>query len=165
MNHQARVLPLAAAAIACAGATDPARQPQVVPSSSGTAPAADTANPPESPDGAPDAPGPGTGDPPLDERTAYEKAKPVFDAHCSSCHTTSGSKSGKKALSHFTMDAYPFGGHHTATMSATIREVLGATGSAPTMPRDKPGAVKGEELKLVLAWADAYDRAHSGGEK
>lgn len=63
------------------------------------------------------------------------------------------------------MDGYPFAGHHAAMMSATIREVLGAAGSEPTMPRDKPGAVKGDELKLVLAWAAAYDRAHSGGKE
>jgi hypothetical protein len=28
------------------------------------------------------------------------------------------------------------------------------------MPRDGPGVVRGEELQLILAWADAYDRAH-----
>ena len=29
------------------------------------------------------------------------------------------------------------------------------------MPRDKPGAVKGEDLRVILAWADAHDRARA----
>lgn len=95
-----------------------------------------------------------------DETAAYDKAKPVFDAYCAKCHTTQGSKSSKKSLEHFNMDAYPFGGHHADEITSVIREVLGASGEKATMPRDKPGAVKGDELKLVLAWADAYDRAH-----
>ena len=28
------------------------------------------------------------------------------------------------------------------------------------MPKDDKGAVKGEELELILAWADAFERAH-----
>ena len=61
------------------------------------------------------------------------------------------------------MDAYPFGGHHAAEITASIREVLGTTGKHPTMPRDDPGAVDGEELKLILAWADAFDKTHPAG--
>jgi hypothetical protein len=105
---------------------------------------------------------PGSHDPSQQERAAYEKAKPLFEMYCASCHTTQGSKSSTKALGHFAMDSYPFGGHHAAEISAAIREVLGKTGSAPIMPKDKPGAVKGDELAAVLAWADAYDRAHAG---
>lgn len=97
--------------------------------------------------------------PPLAEHAAYERARPVFERFCSSCHTASGSGSGKAALKHFSMDAYPFGGHHAAEMTATIRKVLGASGAPPTMPRDRPGAVTGEDLALVLAWADAADRS------
>lgn len=95
-----------------------------------------------------------------DEAAAFDKAKPIFEAYCAKCHTTQGSKSSKKGLEHFDMDSYPFGGHHAAEIGSAIREVLGASGEKATMPRDRPGAVKGEELKLVLAWADAYDRAH-----
>lgn len=58
------------------------------------------------------------------------------------------------------MDGYPFGGHHADQISATIREVLGTTGERATMPRDRPGIVRGDELRLVLDWADAFARAH-----
>jgi hypothetical protein len=58
------------------------------------------------------------------------------------------------------MDQYPFAGHHAHEIADTIRKVLGAGKSKPTMPLDKPGAVQGAELRLILEWADAYDRAH-----
>lgn len=95
-----------------------------------------------------------------DERAAYERAKPVFAAHCARCHTDGGPKASKSARGHFDMDVYPFGGHHAAEMSKYLRRVLGATGGKPTMPRDDPGAVRGKELELVLALTDAFDRAH-----
>jgi mono/diheme cytochrome c family protein len=95
-----------------------------------------------------------------DERAAYERAKPVFAAHCARCHTDGGPKASKSARGHFDMDVYPFGGHHAAEMSTYLRRVLGATGGKPTMPRDDPGAVRGAELELVLALTDAFDRAH-----
>jgi mono/diheme cytochrome c family protein len=112
-------------------------------------------------DGSAEPPPQAQGDP--RELAAYEKAKPVFETHCARCHTTQGNKSSKGARSHFSMDAYPFGGHHAAEITSEIREVLGASGTKPTMPRDKPGALSNEELQLVLAWADAYDRARSKG--
>ena len=93
---------------------------------------------------------------------AYVQAKPIFEAHCARCHTAQGSKSSKTSRRHFSMDEYPFGGHHSSEMSAEIRKVLGASGAKPIMPKDKPGALSNEELQLVLAWADAYDRVHSG---
>jgi hypothetical protein len=31
------------------------------------------------------------------------------------------------------------------------------------MPQDNKGAVKGDELALIAAWADAFDKAHAGG--
>jgi len=64
-------------------------------------------------------------------------------------------------LRHFTMDGYPFGGHHAATIARTIREVLGAAGEPATMPDDRPGAVQGADLALVLQWAEAWDRMRS----
>lgn len=48
-------------------------------------------------------------------------------------------------------------------MAATMREVLGIDGSKPTMPRNKPEAVKDDELALIAAWADAFEAAHEGG--
>lgn len=103
---------------------------------------------------------PSVGSPPS-EQEAYQRARPVFERYCASCHTSSGGK--RAALRHFTMDGYPFGGHHAAQISATIREVLGASGQPATMPKDRPGAVQSEELRAILDWADAFDRAHAAG--
>lgn len=97
------------------------------------------------------------------ETAAYEKAKPVFEKYCASCHQKGGKSASAKKMGHFDMTAYPFGGHHVGEMSATIRKVLGIDGSKVTMPKDKPGAVKGDELALVAAWADAFDASHAGG--
>jgi mono/diheme cytochrome c family protein len=97
------------------------------------------------------------------EQAAYEKAKPLFDQYCAKCHTRSGKNASKKKLGHFDMTSYPFGGHHTATMGTTIREVLGLGGAKPTMPDDKPGRVKGDELATIDAWAQAWLEADQGG--
>lgn len=98
------------------------------------------------------------------ERQAYERAKPVFEKYCAKCHA--GSKNSplkRRALPHFNMNTYPFGGHHASEIAHEIREVLGATGKEPTMPQNNPGAVKGEELERILAWADAFERAKEAG--
>lgn len=94
------------------------------------------------------------------ERAAYDRARPVFEQYCAKCHTTAGRNAKRASLSHFNMDSYPLGGHHAAEIGNTIREVLGATGEPPTMPRDNKGAVRGDDLALILAWAEAFDRAH-----
>lgn len=93
------------------------------------------------------------------EHEAYERARPVFERYCASCHTSGAGK--RAALRHFTMDRYPFGGHHADQVSSTIREVLGASGQPPTMPKDRPGAIQGDDLRAILNWADAFDRAHA----
>lgn len=100
-----------------------------------------------------------------EELAAYEKARPIFAAYCGGCHTSKGATTKPEALEHFSMDSYPFGGHHASEITGTVRAVLGATGSKPTMPADKPGAVKGDELQLILSWADAVDRAHAAASK
>lgn len=97
------------------------------------------------------------------EMAAYEKAKPVFDANCARCHSKGGKLSTAKKRDHFDMTTYPFGGHHAMEISKEIRESLGLTGKKPTMPFDKKGAVKGDDLALITAWADAFDAAHAGG--
>jgi mono/diheme cytochrome c family protein len=97
------------------------------------------------------------------ELAAYEQAKPVLEKHCAGCHAKGGKGAKASTLRHFEMTAYPFGGHHAETISAEIREVLGATGKKPTMPKNKPGIVQGEELALILAWADAFDATHAAG--
>jgi hypothetical protein len=101
-------------------------------------------------------------DPIAQEMQAYEQARPVFEKYCAGCHTERAKDTEHaEALLHFTMDRYPFGGHHAGEIADEIREVLGAEGNEPTMPPDKPGVVQGNELKLVLAWADAFDRAQA----
>lgn len=93
------------------------------------------------------------------EQEAYERARPVFERYCASCHTSGAGN--RAALRHFTMDRYPFGGHHADQISSTIRDVLGADGQPATMPKDRPGAVQGDDLRAILDWADAFDRAHA----
>ncbi|HVV51249.1 MAG TPA: hypothetical protein VHO06_16390 [Polyangia bacterium] len=95
-----------------------------------------------------------------DEIAAFERAKPAFELHCFRCHAASGKKSKPKALAHIAMDGYPFGGHHADEAGSVVREVIGAGGGKPTMPSDDPGAVAGEDLTRILAWADAFEHAH-----
>lgn len=97
------------------------------------------------------------------ETAAWEKAKPVFTTYCSACHTKEGKKAAKTKLDHFDMGTYPPGGHHTATIGFTIREVLGISGKKPTMPFDKPGSVKGDDLATIKAWTDAWEAAETAG--
>lgn len=97
------------------------------------------------------------------ERDAWNTAKPVFDRACASCHTTNGKKASKKKLDHFNFDSYPPGGHHAATIGVTIRKVLGLSGKKATMPDDKPGSVKGDDLAKIKAWTDAWQAAEKAG--
>lgn len=97
-----------------------------------------------------------------EETAAFEAARPAFEHQCFRCHTSAGKKSKPKALEHIAMDRYPFGGHHAGEAGKAIRKVLGADGkSKATMPSDDRGAVAGDELARILAWADAFDRAHA----
>jgi hypothetical protein len=97
------------------------------------------------------------------ELAAYEAAKPVFEANCARCHQQGGKKAKKKILGEFEITAYPFTGKHGPDAGKTVRKMLGIDGSKPSMPADKKGAVKGDELALIAAWADAFDRSHEGG--
>jgi mono/diheme cytochrome c family protein len=97
------------------------------------------------------------------ETAAWETAKPSFTRYCATCHTKDGKKAAKKKLDHFAMDTYPLGGHHTATIGFTIRDVLGISGKKATMPYDKPGSVTGDDLAAIKAWTDAWEAADKGG--
>lgn len=98
------------------------------------------------------------------ETVAYERARPVFERHCARCHTSSGDhRQRRKALPHFDMDSYPFGGHHVTEMAQTMREVLGQAEDDASMPKDNPGVVQGEELARILEWADAFERSDAAG--
>jgi mono/diheme cytochrome c family protein len=97
------------------------------------------------------------------EVAAWKAAQPVFTASCATCHSKDGKKATKKKLDHFTLDSYPPGGHHTATIGFTIRDVLGISGKKPTMPYNKPGAVQGDDLAAIKAWTDAWEAAEKAG--
>ncbi|MBA3395053.1 MAG: c-type cytochrome [Deltaproteobacteria bacterium] len=97
------------------------------------------------------------------EMAAFDKAKPVFDKWCAKCHAEGGKAATKKKRDHFDMTRYPFGGHHAMEISKEIRKSLAIGGGKPTMPFDKKGAVKGDELAAIAAWADAFDASHTGG--
>lgn len=134
------------------------------------APVVDVA-PPVAADAAPASPEPSPPAPAVDktaiaaaEQAAYAKARPVLERYCAGCHTSAGTKKGKKkALPHFSMDSYPFTGHHSEDLAQRVREVLGATGEKPAMPADKPGAVTGPELDAIVEWTQAFDAAHAAG--
>ena len=113
---------------------------------------------------APDAaPTPRAEPEPSAELAAFTKAKPVFKKYCAKCHAASTGK--RAALKHFVMDANSFSGPHASSMPATIRKVMGQSGKRATMPKDNPGRVSGNELKLILEWADAAERAASTQQK
>ena len=98
------------------------------------------------------------------ETAAYDKAKPVFEKYCASCHTKAGKKSSKKKLDHFSMDTYPFGGEHTKSIGNEVRVVLGIDGGKkPTMPYDKPGSVQGDDLAAIKAWTEAWQASGAAG--
>jgi hypothetical protein len=97
------------------------------------------------------------------ETDAYTAANPVFDKYCTSCHSRDGDLSSKKALEHLDITSYPFGGHHVTTIGPTIAHVLGIDGAKPKMPRNKPGAVQGDDLAKIKAWAAAWQAADDGG--
>ena len=100
------------------------------------------------------------------ETAAYERAKPALERHCFRCHTTTGKKAKRKTLAHLNFDSYPPKGHHAHEAGAATKRVLEGDPtkkgkrSKPTMPSDKPGVVVGDDLKLILKWADAFDKAH-----
>ena len=99
------------------------------------------------------------------ELKAHAAAKSILDEACSSCHTTAlaKSKKAKKALEHFVLDSYPYGGHHKAELGKSIRKVLGVDGTKATMPKDDPGSLQGKELELIVGWTKAWDRAAAAG--
>lgn len=97
------------------------------------------------------------------EKAAFDDAKPVFDKYCAGCHVAGKRGAKKSTLEHFDMTSYPFGGHHADEITAELREVLGIGGGRPTMPKTKPGSVKGDELAAIATWADAFDASQTGG--
>jgi mono/diheme cytochrome c family protein len=161
---------LTIALVACGGgsskpSTTPIANPDPVPMTEPTEEAPITSAPPDPvpADRASVAPAKVKADLLAAELAAYEKAKPVFDANCARCHSKGGKLATDKKRAHFDTTTYPFAGHHAMELGTTVRKVLGIDGSKPTMPADKKGAVKGEDLALIAKWADAFDASHAGG--
>lgn len=151
-------------------ATGPSSPPEATPAESPdptkSNPPQDTTGQPEGTTGQPEgATGAAQGppDPLAAEMAAYEKAKPVFDKFCASCHSQGGPGAKKSTLNHLDTTTYPFKGHHADDVAESIRKTLGITGKKATMPRNKPGAVQGDDLVLIKNWADAFDAAHPTG--
>jgi hypothetical protein len=97
------------------------------------------------------------------EVAAFERARPVLEKHCASCHSSEGAEATRESLGHFRMDSYPLGGHHAREAGAIVRRVLGVTGAKPTMPRGNAGSVQGAELQAIVDWSHAFDRAYAAG--
>ncbi|MDQ3340518.1 MAG: hypothetical protein M4D80_35620 [Myxococcota bacterium] len=95
------------------------------------------------------------------ETAAYEKAKPVFETACKSCHFKGQKNASAKKLAELDITTYPFAGKHATAKD--VRTVLAIGGGKPTMPKNKPGSVKGDDLAAIAAWADAWDAAEAAG--
>lgn len=146
-------------------AANPAESPPAEPSANPGSEAVEAATPAEPTKTDPAAPDPAKikADAVAAETASYEKAKPVFEKYCASCHTKAGKKATAKKLDHFTMDTYPFGGEHTKSIGNEIRKVLGIDGGKPTMPYDKPGSVTGDDLAAIKTWSEAWRAAGKAG--
>jgi hypothetical protein len=175
IKHTA-LLSLLLGLVACGGKKEPeAKTPEPPPAEETAAPteAAGTAGeaaPAEKP-AAEEPPPPAEPDPAqvkaellASEQSAYEAAKPVFESFCAKCHSKSSKKAKPKVLAHFDMTGYPFTSDHADEIAKDIREQLGLVeGKKAKMPKDRPGAVKGDDLAKIQAWADAFDKAAAGG--
>ena len=95
------------------------------------------------------------------EKTAYDAAETVFLSACGNCHIQGGVKATQKTLARLDLTSYPFTGDHASPEA--IRKVLGIDGSKPTMPKNKPGSVQGDDLAAIQAWANAADAAEAAG--
>ena len=148
---------LVLAAAACGGDKKPA------PAKPDPAPVAETPPPEPAKPEEPPAPDPAAikADLMATETAAFEKAKPVFDKNCTGCHVKGQKNANAKKLKAFDMSSYPFAGEHGK--APDIRAVLGTTGKKATMPKTKPGSVKGDDLAAIVAWADAWDASEAGG--
>lgn len=146
-------------AAACGGSSKPAPQPTPEPAPVEPAPPPVEEVKPEEPP----APDPTAVKAELmsAEMAAFEKAKPVLDKFCTACHVKGQKNASAKKLNEFDMTAYPFAGEHNK--ASDLRDVLGLSGKKATMPKTKPGAVKGDDLATIIAWADAWDAAEAGG--
>jgi mono/diheme cytochrome c family protein len=157
-----------AALVACGSKSPEPAKPEAKPESKlapdsipKAPPEPDTAKPPEPPKPDPEKV---KADAVAAETAAYDKAKPVFTKYCANCHTKTGKKATAKKLGHLDMTTYPFGGEHAKSIGNEIRVVLAIDGhKKASMPDDKPGSVKGDDLDAIKAWTEAWQAAGAAG--
>jgi cytochrome c5 len=97
------------------------------------------------------------------EQDAYHQAQPVFAQFCAGCHTDGGAHATPETIGHFDMNRYPFGGHHATVIGPEVRAALGLAEDPASMPKDRPGAVQGDDLARIDRWAQAWTAADDGG--
>jgi mono/diheme cytochrome c family protein len=102
--------------------------------------------------------GPGGYEASASELAAYERAKPVFERHCTACHRDGTRLTSGEAMRKVDMNGYPFGGAPRAAMTRTVMASL--TGGGPTMPPFRRQPLTAEEVALIRAWAAATDAAN-----
>jgi hypothetical protein len=90
------------------------------------------------------------------EVSAYLDARDAFERHCFRCHASSEG-GNKKALERLDMTRYPFAGRRAGDAGRAVRRALGAAGAKATMPKDDPQSVVGDDLAVLLKWAEAFD--------
>ena len=62
------------------------------------------------------------------------------------------------------MTTYPFGGEHARSIGNEIRAVLAIDGArAATMPDDRPGTLTADDLRVIVAWTEAWRAAGGAG--
>jgi hypothetical protein len=152
-------------AAACGGGGSKAK-PETTPTPTEATPVAKTEAPPEE---AKPAPPPEEKKPDPEaikkealatETAAYEKAKPVFEGACKSCHFKGQKNASAKKLAEFDITTYPFAGKHANAKD--IRTALAIGGGKATMPKTKPGSVKGDDPPRSPRGADAGRREAAG---
>lgn len=93
-----------------------------------------------------------------DERAAFEAALPTFVRYCVRCHVSGTKKVKRSTLDRLDMTSYPFTSR-SGDVAALVRTVVGADGSAPSMPLVGRGCLDAAALDAISAWADAVQRA------
>lgn len=101
----------------------------------------------------------------LVEVAAYVQARSAFQRHCFRCHAITGEEATKKSLERLDMSRYPFGGRRGPIAGRAIRQVLGDGGGKPTMPKDDPGGVQGDDLLVISKWADVFDSVRADKDR
>lgn len=120
------------------------------------------------------------------ELAAYRAAAPVFERYCLACHRPGTNSMSVITSNTLDLGTYPFTGSSSNEAGFLIAAALGApladldardeaplslarqhigAGRPPKarMPKDQPGAVQGDDLERILAWARAWRATRRAG--